>query len=219
VEQQNFVYLQPREMPVLDMSLYFWNDVQRKVFERSQTSAVATGAFSSYINNQYQHDDASSRIYIATPSSQSLGLVSSQRDPRQEFRVQLGLNGLGTCTCGLFQDNLRPCAHAIAFIHQVYGAPLDYIAKFHTRAAWSSTYLCPLPPILSAALRSDELLLPPAMKKKRGRPQKKRMEEGRMGLRDEITEEAENQPNAEDQPDSQETATMAAGELKAPIKS
>jgi hypothetical protein len=121
-------------MPVLDMCLYIWNDVQRKVFERSQTSAVATGAFSSYINNQYQHDNASSCIYIATPSSQSLGLVTSQQDPWQEFQVQLGLNGLGTCTCGLFQDNLRPCAHAIAFIHQVYGAPLDYIAKFHTRA-------------------------------------------------------------------------------------
>jgi len=206
-------------MPVLDMCLYIWNDVQRKVFERSQTSVLATGAFSSYVNNQYQHDNASSRIYIATPSSQSLGLVTSQQNPWQEFQVQLGPNGLGTCTCGLFQDNLRPCAQAIAFIRQVYGNPLDYIAKFHARAARTSTYLCPLPPILSAALRSDDLLLPPAMKKKRGRPRKKRMDEGRMGLRGEITEEAENQPNAEDQSDSQETVTMAAGEVKPPIMS
>lgn len=33
VEQQNFVYLQAREMPVLDMCVFIWNDIQRKAFD------------------------------------------------------------------------------------------------------------------------------------------------------------------------------------------
>lgn len=189
VEQQNFVYLQAREMPVLDMCVYIWEDIQRKAFERLETSQAASGPFSDHINKLYQEQDRSSRLYHAVPSSRSLGLVRSNRDGSQEFRVELKSGGRGSCTCGSFQNNLLPCVHAIAFIHKVNLAPVDYIAAFHHRQAWRQTYLLPLPPILRSSLIADKEVNPPDRKQKRGRPRKKRMEPGRCALRAEVLQE------------------------------
>jgi hypothetical protein len=165
-------------MPVIDMLLHIWKDVQRKVFDRHQQAAAATlaGPFSSHIEDLYHHDDRSSRIYDACPSSPELGLVQSLREPEHEFKVCLQRTRW-SCTCGDFQNNLRPCAHAFALIHRLRLAPINFIASFHTSAAWRQTYVLFLPPVMRSEL-STSTVLPPALKRKRGRPKKKRMEQG-----------------------------------------
>jgi hypothetical protein len=212
VEQQNHVYLQPREMPILDMCTAIWKDIQRKVFDRLQAAQVARGPFSEHINTLYQLDDHSSRSFEAIPSSQSLGLVHSRRDINKEFRVQLNPSG-GSCSCMAFQNGKRPCVHALALIHELRLAPIDYIAPFHRLQAWQSTYLLPLPPILRSTLVGSPEILPPARKQKRGRPKKKRMESGRGGLRTEIVEEGGN--GSEDQSNTPASQPQS----KAPVES
>jgi hypothetical protein len=128
-----------------------------------------------------------------------------------------------------FQNNKRPCVHALALIHELRLAPIDFIAPFHHLHTWQLTYLLPLPPILRSTLVSSPEILPPARKQKRGRPRKKRMESGRSGLRTEIVEEggnvSENQSNtpgshsqseapAESQPLSLATAFQPASQQR-----
>jgi hypothetical protein len=199
VEQQNFVYLQAREMPVLDMFMHIWKDVQNKVFNRHRISATAalTSNFSNHINKMYHHDNRSSQVYEAQPASPLLGVVHSIRDPNLEFKVCLQRSNW-SCTCGEFQNNLRPCPHAFALIHHLGLAPIDYIAPFHTSSAWRQTYVLFLNPILRSEL-SETDILPPDLKRRRGRPRKKRMDQFRQGLQEEFVAEDVGSQNASQQ--------------------
>jgi hypothetical protein len=203
VEQQNFVYLQAQQMPVLDMFLHIWNDVQGKVFKRHQvlsTRAMAS-TFSDHIIELYHHDDRSSRIYDAQPYSPYQGVVQSIRNPDAEFKVSLQRSNW-SCTCGEFQNNLRPCAHAFALIHHLNLAPINYIAPFHTSSAWRQTYVLFLEPVLRSELSGSDVL-PPLLKRKRGRPRKKRTEQGSQVMRHQVVgEDQELEGNGPEELDS-----------------
>lgn len=170
------MYLDARELPVLDMFQEIWTNISKKVFERREAAHLATGPFSTYINAIFDSDSKSARIYKAIPSTRHLGRVHSIQHSQNKVIVKLEAS-TGSCTCGDFQNNMRPCPHALALITELRLSPNTFMAPFHTLRAWQGTYLLSVPPVLAANLPMDGSVLPPSHKKKRGRPQKRRMEQ------------------------------------------
>lgn len=179
-------------MSVLDMFVTIWENVQEKVYSRLQKAQAFAGPYSEYIAPIIKHDLKASRVFRARVSSPSLGLVFSRQDRHKEFRIQLLGGGNGTCSCGLFQNDKRPCPHALAFINHLGLAQNDYIASFHMANAWIGTCIQPLPPVMVSTLLSEPTIMPPLKKRKRGRPKKKRSE--RQGLCHEVTDNSGNAP-------------------------
>ena len=86
------------------------------------------------------------------------------------------------CTCRSFQNDHRVCAHAIALSDHLHLSSIQFINRSFGKPAWQSVYSVPLPPVLRAGLEAEDLD-PPAHKKRRGRPRKKRMETGQRAQR------------------------------------
>lgn len=185
VEQQNWVYLQAREMPVLDMFAHIWNDMQGKIYRRFLAAQSSPTSLSIIATTLYRQSDDSARSYDAIPSSRFSGLVYLRQDSQKEFKVDLHVIGgkwSGSCSCGRFQNDRLPCPHGLALIHELKDVPpLHFIDQFWTKEAWCATYSQPLPAVLRSELVIDESMEPPAKKKQRGRPQKKRREQGESG--------------------------------------
>ena len=159
----------------------------------------------------YHHDDRSSQVYEAQPASPLLGVVHSIRDPNLEFKVSLQRSNW-SCTCGEFQNNLRPCPHTFALIHHLGLAPIDYIAPFHTSSAWQQTYALFLDPVLRSEL-SETDILPPDLKRRRGQPRRKRTEQFKQGLREEfVAEDIGSQDTAQQGREAMESEDSSAAE-------
>jgi hypothetical protein len=184
VEQQNWVYIQAREKPILDMFTDIWKDMQGKVYQQHKEAEESTASLAPNATLLYRQAEDSARLYTAIPSSSTKGLVFLRQKPELEYIINLFLPSNtgwhGTCTCGKFQNDRMPCAHALALIHELRLAPLQFIDQFHTRHALLSSYSKPLPPLLRSDLELDTSIVPPAVKRRRGRPQKKRREQGAM---------------------------------------
>jgi hypothetical protein len=182
VEQQNWVYLRARELPVLDMMIHIWKDMQGKLFKRLQAAESAATSLSTHATLVYRQNEDSARLYDAIPTAYTAGLVYLRQDPSKEFKVNLynqQVDWSGCCSCGKFQNDRMPCPHALALIHQLRLAPLRFIAPFYFKTAWVATYQQELPPLLRSSVSHDKSIIPPAMKQKGGgRPQKKRREQG-----------------------------------------
>jgi hypothetical protein len=183
VEQQNWVYIQAREKPVLDMFTHIWRDMQGKLFRRSLAATATMTPLSINATLLYRQAEDSARLFDVVPSSYTSGLVFLRQDSNIGFKVELFFGqgeaeSTGSCTCGKFQNDRMPCPHGLAFLHQQRFAPMQFIAQFNTKDAWMATYQQPLPTLLQSDLKIDMSVLPPLVKKKRGRPQKKRREQG-----------------------------------------
>lgn len=156
VEQQNWVYLQAREKPVLDMLQHIWNDMLAKLFNRKVTAETQPGPLANEALLQFRQAEDNARMYDTLTSSRSLALVSLRRNRQLEFVVRLDeRTGRGDCTCGRFQNDLQPCEHGHAVVDQLNIPSLRFVAKFFTQTAWIKTYTALLPPIL----RSTHCLL------------------------------------------------------------
>ena len=168
-------------MPVLDMFAHIWKDMAGKHFRRQAAASQAPVQLSTKATLVFRQKEDSSRSYHAFPSSRQSGLICARLNPNQEWRVDIQQSDTppnGTCTCGMFQNNCFPCGHALALIHELHLAPLGFIGSFHKTEAWIATYTHHLPPIIPSDLQIDDSVIPPVEKKRRGRPQKRRKDQG-----------------------------------------
>lgn len=176
VEQQHNVYKDARYMPVLDMLRHIWKNTMSKCYERNEEANKAIGPLSTDATKRLRQDQDSARMYERQHSSTTTARVFATRNPQVEHIVRLTVNTTDTCTCGDFQKNQQPCTHACSFLDSSQRASLPFVARFHTKNAWSAIYSYPLPPILSRDLQPSDSSLPPLPYKRRGRAQKKRRE-------------------------------------------
>lgn len=181
VEQQNNVYRQAREKPILDMLQHIWDDAMEKRCVREEKASKVASVLSTWANNKKREEQDDSRVYRSRRSSNMAARVFSSRDHHDEYEVTLDGIGQGTCSCGAFQNDLRPCRHAWAFLDNLQQDGTRYFASFYQTSSWNATYQQPLPPIIVTSLAPDPLVLPPKIKVQRGRREKKRKEAGTRG--------------------------------------
>jgi hypothetical protein len=169
------------------MFTQIWKDMQGKLYKRRIEAEETPSTLTTNAMLLFRQAEDSSRIYDTTPSPPTSALVFMRRDPSQEFSIRLIFPGtvtatnrqwMGTCSCGRFQNDCMPCPHALAFIHDLKLAPLQFIHHFFTKEALLATYRGVMPPLLCSNLQLDESIIPPAVKTRRGRPQMKRQEQG-----------------------------------------
>lgn len=86
-----------------------------------------------------------------------------------------------TCTCNRFQLDLLPCAHALAYIKKYNLSAYEFCSEYYTQkkmlAAYSGT-IYPIPSRDTWLLPEDvaqDQILPPEVKRKPGRPRKRRV--------------------------------------------
>lgn len=77
-----------------------------------------------------------------------------------------------SCGCGVWKDTLIPCSHALAFMTKIGKAIV--VPKLFTVQSYHEYYAKGIPSIDFHSLRKGICIMPET-KKKRGRPQKKRI--------------------------------------------
>lgn len=180
VEQQNWVYLRARELPVFDMLQYIWNDMMEKVYKRHTLAHQTITPFPPNIVDLFRSEQDAGRTLEVRMSSSMAGLVYSRLVGHQQHTVKLDpWRTTGECTCGLFDSNLRPCSHGHAFLDHVGSPAMAYVDYQYTCDSWKATYAVPMPPIRIDDLEYDDQIRPPSRKRGRGRPALKRQENGK----------------------------------------
>ena len=208
VEQQNNVYREAREKPILDMLQHIWDDAMGKRFRRAEKAQGALGYLSEWASSKRREEQDNSRAYRSHHSSATAGRVYSSMDARDEAIVTLIDGCRGSCTCKSFQNELRPCAHAWALLDNLRLDATPFFAAFYTRLEWIATYCQLLPPILLSELVANPTVLPPKVKVQRGRAQTKRNEAGMRGLSQREDPDAQGLPKRKRKRQQQPTAEL-----------
>jgi len=177
VEQQNWVYLKARELPVFEMLQHIWADMMAKVFKRGEDAKAGISVLPPRLHDIFRIERDNARHHEVVPSSRTQALVTSCVNRWQQHTVTLDYStGAGSCTCGHFQNEWRPCEHGHAFLELLREPSIAYVSNVYTRGAWIATYSQVLPPIRCNDLEFDSDVMPPATKKRQGRLAKKRFE-------------------------------------------
>jgi hypothetical protein len=139
VESANALFLDERELPVLDMLDGIWRKemhrrtsrLQRAIKEARQQPLTPWGRARFQEGALYSEQND---VWMESVE-QGLGTVG-QRDGRR-FQVNLEAR---TCGCKRFQDTDIPCGHAITVIHACQQAPADYLPEYIRCESWVATY-------------------------------------------------------------------------------
>ena len=182
VEQQNWVYLCARELPVFDMLQYICNDMMEKIYKRHTLATATLTPFPPNIVDLFRQEQDAGRTLDVRTASSTAGLVYSRLLGQEQHTATLDPQQLqGECSCGNFESNRRPCAHGHAFLDHIGGAAIAVVDPRYGTASWNRQLEDHLlgPPVRINELELDDSVRPPHHKQGRGRPAKKRMEQGR----------------------------------------
>jgi hypothetical protein len=180
VEIMNGVYGEARELPALQFLEHLYNDQMQKFASRGIAANASQEPFATVAFSRFQEQARESRFYIVMLSSPtSARVIRAGKPDAQNREVRLDLEtDTGTCSCGFFEEHLIPCRHAIALCHERKIPPSRFIFCIYHTSTLRQTYSVPYPPVLTSDLVPDKSVLPPLVKKARGRPSKKRTERG-----------------------------------------
>jgi hypothetical protein len=168
-----------RELLSLELLAALWNHEMQKFYHRAHEAEDCPGNLSPTAAKYFAGQLDQGRRYLAYPASSTTGFVVVPNSTTNEQRtVTLPTDGIGgACTCGEYQDRLIPCRHACALAIKVQVPPITLVNPVYSLSTWKSTYAKPYVPIIWAGLEESDLL-PPDLKKQRGRPKKRRIERG-----------------------------------------
>lgn len=181
-ESLNSVWMEARELPVLQSINFIWLDIMKKFAERrrriQENPRWTTTAWGYFL---LQATEA--RKYLVVPSDERrlIALVSHPR-AHDQHTVCLSTH---KCTCLEFFDRQIPCRHAIAACKAFGRDPEEYINDLYSISWYRQTYKGIIGVIQLRDIQEDTAteVLPPEVPAKRGRPKKARIPKDRTSLR------------------------------------
>ena len=108
-------------------------------------------------------------MYTVFPAEQTCGLVVGGLNHQYVINLTTPDRPIGSCTCGRYQNFLKPFRHVCAFALKVKVAPITLVDKFYTVDTYRATYNRPYVSVLIV-----NLLLSPLLPQKVSRPRKQR---------------------------------------------
>jgi hypothetical protein len=188
VESVNGHLVAERKLPILDFLYAIWNKTMNSCYEHfkdAQTYAAGS-ILTKYSANLLQslvtqYNATQRQVQFSTPTQ---AIVSTYG--RLQYIVNLDLK---TCTCGIYQEQDVPCAHAISCIFESGGAPCDFVPYNLTLNAYCAAYATNLPPVditnltVSTISPDGKCWAPTTKRRPAGRPAMARKERGGQGSR------------------------------------
>ncbi|CAD6983462.1 unnamed protein product [Tilletia controversa] len=162
-EVANSMLVPIRALPVIDLLAGIYDHQQAKFHERAEeANAWASGVSPSATRALKLACDAA-RSFSVTKASSMSGLV---RDGSSSYEVDLPgstASPFGRCSCGKFQELMRPCAH-IAALSLAHGqAPITHVHSGYNVATWRATYARKYVPVSTWLLEEDPSLEAPPL--------------------------------------------------------
>ncbi|CAD6904631.1 unnamed protein product [Tilletia controversa] len=163
VSDPNSMLVPIRALPVIDLLAGIYDHQQAKFHERAEeANAWASGVSPSATRALKLACDAA-RSFSVTKASSMSGLV---RDGSSSYEVDLPgstASPFGRCSCGKFQELMRPCAH-IAALSLAHGqAPITHVHSGYNVATWRATYARKYVPVSTWLLEEDPSLEAPPL--------------------------------------------------------
>jgi len=88
------------------------------------------------------------------------------------FNVQIGSK---SCSCGKFQEMDIACEHACSYLLYRNEDPSQHTGEEYSVQYYKNTYEQAIVPLIAEMLTESEMITPPAVKRGRGRPRKRRI--------------------------------------------
>ncbi|KAL9935878.1 hypothetical protein V8E36_005455 [Tilletia maclaganii] len=183
-EIANSLLVPVRALPLKDLLSGIYEHQQEKFHARAEEAMAWKGSITPTATKFLHRSCEDARTMHVVPSSMLSGLV---RDAHRGYEVLLpgSINApQGWCSCGRFQQLLRPCAHAAALSLYHKQPPLQQVHSGYNTATWRATYGKKYAPIATDNLAHDMSFEPPELISKKGRPRTKRMEKGKQAGKD-----------------------------------
>ncbi|KAE8222276.1 hypothetical protein CF326_g8408 [Tilletia indica] len=177
-EISNSALRRQRELPALQLMVAMYEYEMQHFHDRAKSSALWKQTLAPHPHGMFLKALEESRRMKCVTASDRTGLVRDNN--KKQFTVELAgdpTKELSSCTCGVPDLMLFPCPHVCCLAAALKKNAIDYAWPTWRTDNLRSTYSQPYIPVLSEQLSSNDLL-PPSASKKRGRPQKKRMEAG-----------------------------------------
>ena len=168
-----------RELPPLQLMVAIYNYEMRNFFERLKAATEWKQVLARHPHELFVSALKDSKRMRVVAASDRAGLVTGSTG--NQYTVLLAEDPTKThssCTCGVPNLMLLPCAHLCAFAAAVKKPAVQYSHALWRTSAWRHTYSVPYVPVSSDNLASNDLS-PPDYRVKKGRPQKERKEAGK----------------------------------------
>ncbi|KAK4699872.1 hypothetical protein P7C70_g6383, partial [Phenoliferia sp. Uapishka_3] len=190
VEIANAALSAARSLAPLDLLSTIYEYEMVKFSERAAAGQARQDEFTAAATAVFLQEIDKSREYSVLLSVNRAptwsGLVRHPLQKTQDYAVEIELSDpddpdgqlVASCPCNMPKDTDIPCRHAIGLAAECGLVPRQLITWEYTTSAYQDAYSIPLPAISTTALEVDADILAPAKKRKRGRPQKVRMEKG-----------------------------------------
>ncbi|KAE8195822.1 hypothetical protein CF335_g5002 [Tilletia laevis] len=184
-EIANAALRQHRELPPLQILAAIYDYEMGHFYKRASSASKWQQALAPHPYEAVLKALELSRRMNVNSASGLTGLVKSVSGktrevqlPEDPAKVITGSKGSFSCSCGIPNLLLLPCAHVCCFAAAQKLDVIPYAAGWYTTEEWRATYKVPYVPVSRDDLTPAEIEAPnPA--KKRGRPQKKRFEAGK----------------------------------------
>jgi hypothetical protein len=198
VEAANAIYLEERELPVLEMLNGIWHkEMDRRAKKlRNAMNGAQTRPLTPWGRARFEEGNFYARQNNVLMHSIPRGIGTVTQRDGSRFQVDLEER---TCSCKRFQDTDIPCGHALTVIYACDRAPADYFPEYIKAQSWVATYSGANIPLVDMEHVKDvhqqgrvlvadeeesdsdddlENCEPPQTRAPRGRPTKKRKRKG-----------------------------------------
>jgi hypothetical protein len=169
VESMNSALARIRELPIVNLIQNIQEYIMEKMVQRNQRCQGLPTPLLTYAMDIINENVNGSRRYEVRLSSQFLGAAFFKGESHIVNLEQR------TCTCKWAQRYQLPCVHMCAMIVKIGDNPYNYASPFYSVTAYRECYRKNVIPIQYHLLEVDETFKPPATRRPRGRPKKKRI--------------------------------------------
>nr|XP_016511719.1 PREDICTED: uncharacterized protein LOC107828851 [Nicotiana tabacum] len=174
-ESLNAVTKDARELPIFDLLEYIRTLLERWTIEKLLKAKGTFTFLGTKFNKELDDNRTLSQKLRVRASTDHIHTVL---DGVKRYIVCLENN---KCSCGQFQLEELPCAHALATLRHMNETDENYCSPYYTRESLLRTYEMPVNPLPDESKSNvpqhilDEVVKPPTGDKRRpGRPQKER---------------------------------------------
>ncbi|KAE8230775.1 hypothetical protein CF326_g4218 [Tilletia indica] len=172
-----------RELPPLQLLVAVYNYEMGHFYDRLQKATAWKDILAPHPHSLFVEALQHCRKLNCTPASENTGLVRGSTG--KEYNVKLAadpLTSLSSCSCGVPQLMLLPCAHICALAASRKKAAVLYAHSYWSIKHWRVTYQKAYIVAELDNLDANELDAPgTSTRQKKGRPQKQRREAGKGG--------------------------------------
>lgn len=174
-ESWNAVLTEAREFPLISMCEYIRTKLMCWFAIRRAKAVEHKGTLTPNVRRMVEANYDASTGFAVTSISEMEFQIQTQKG---EFHM-VNLHS-GTCTCTAFEQLRIPCSHAIAAAGRAGMATESMVAAAYFSETWHSGYeekIYPIPSVGGTEIGGTYAgeLLPPAVKRPPGRPQKQRI--------------------------------------------